>query len=170
MITLRYGDVLEQGADIVCQQVNCRGAMGTGLAKQVMPLLSKDDISAYIRACLKYRAALLGRVQFAKTRKGVIANCFAQDGYGHDKCYTDYSALKMCLEKVRTAAENTGCSCVAIPYKIGCGNAGGDWETVKQIIDSVFDRSNLEIMIVSKENEMAEEDRENISECTLEWA
>lgn len=29
------GDILKSKADIICQQVNCKGAMGAGLAKQI---------------------------------------------------------------------------------------------------------------------------------------
>jgi hypothetical protein len=38
----------------------------------------------------------------------------------------------------------------AIPYKIGCGLAGGDWEVVKGIIVEVFKPTELFVEIWRK--------------------
>ena len=97
------GDILSKNITghelIVCQQVNCKGVMGAGLAKQIrnqFPRLYEK----YRQKCLTTRNSkeLLGEVQFYFTygdQPGmdfVIANIFGQDGYGRDKCYTDYNA------------------------------------------------------------------------------
>lgn len=36
-----------------------------------------------------------------------------------------------------------GLTSVAIPYKLGCGLGGGDWDTVDGIIRSVFDGTDI---------------------------
>ena len=40
---------------------------------------------------------------------------------------------------------------VYIPYGIGCGLAGGDWETVEFIIKIIFKDSPVQCIIVNKE-------------------
>ena len=35
MVTYKYGDITESGADIICHQVNCMGAMNSGVAKAI---------------------------------------------------------------------------------------------------------------------------------------
>ena len=142
------GDILSKNITghelIVCQQVNCKGVMGAGLAKQIrnqFPRLYEK----YRQKCLTTRNSkeLLGEVQFYFTygdQPGmdfVIANIFGQDRYGRDKCYTDYNALRKGLKEVRKVATPLPArtlTTVRIPYGMGCGLAGGKWETVYQII------------------------------------
>lgn len=35
MIIYKDGDILTSTADVICHQVNCKGVMGAGLAKQI---------------------------------------------------------------------------------------------------------------------------------------
>ena len=35
MIIDKIGDILHTEADVICHQVNCKGVMGAGLAKQI---------------------------------------------------------------------------------------------------------------------------------------
>lgn len=154
MITERNGDILQSGADVICHQVNCRGVMGAGLAKQV-----KDQnpmvYAAYSDMCRQYGDNALGQVLYVpmdKTRflrieeQRFIANCFAQAGYSRYGRMTNYEALRTCLSAVRQFAQEYELT-VAIPYKMGCGLAGGDWETVRGIIEDVFRGYDGEVQI-----------------------
>ena len=143
------GDILSKNITghelIICQQVNCKGVMGAGLAKQIrgqFPLLYEK----YKRKCqtAKNTNELLGEVQFyfaygdQPGKNFVIANIFGQDGYGRDKCYTDYNAVRKGLKEVRKVATPLPArtlTTVRIPYGMGCGLAGGRWEMVCQIIN-----------------------------------
>lgn len=40
---------------------------------------------------------------------------------------------------------------VAFPYKIGCGNAGGDWDIVKKLLEQVFEGYEGEVQIWNHE-------------------
>ena len=73
-----------------------------------------------------------------------IANIFSQYDFGHDKNYTDYDSLREGLEEVKEFAMPNHLS-IAIPYKIGCGLAGGDWNIVYKIIEDVFDDYDVTI-------------------------
>ena len=73
-----------------------------------------------------------------------VANLFGQDGYGRDKRYTNYAALTAAL--FRAMKENPRAT-FRIPYGLGCGLAGGDWETVLDIIKEISDTWNVNVEI-----------------------
>lgn len=132
-------DIFESNADIILHQVNCKGVMGIGIARQIRDRFPQVYIQ-YKNMCDSFKGTgrssdLLGRADFVRLDNeniGWVGNLFAQDGYGHDKCYTDYHALRMCMRKVNQKFAGMN---VAIPYRIGCGLGGGDWEVVLNIIE-----------------------------------
>jgi hypothetical protein len=65
---------------------------------------------------------------------------YSQDGFGRDKQFTDYNALRECFQKVRHYA---GGRTVYIPYRIGCGLGGGNWEEVSAIIEQEIPEAYL---------------------------
>lgn len=145
-ITVYNGDILTSDADVIVQQVNCCGIMGAGLAKQIKERWPKV-FEEYKRQCelpnaQGYdRSHLLGKVQCSKVtdcitgRQIIIANIFGQNRYGTDKRYTDYKALTKGFIEI---ADGFNGKIIAIPEKIGCGLAGGDWKIVSHIIAGVF--------------------------------
>ena len=147
-------DIFESGADVICHQVNCQGVMGGGLAKQVREKYPRI-FEFYKNRCddARNKKSLLGVVQFASIGDGRhIANLFAQETFGYDdKCYTDYKALKTCLTTVRDAPAKK--DVIAIPYMIGCGLARGDWNVVYNIIQEVFEDSEIEVLICEYKGE-----------------
>ncbi|MEK4790360.1 macro domain-containing protein [Bacillus sp. FSL K6-2971] len=147
MIRVIEGNILDTTKDIVCHQVNCKGVMGAGLAKQIKskyPNVYKD----YKRLCddekIKSRKnGLLGATQFIDVSKSkTIANLFAQKNYGVKSRQTDYEAMELCLKSLKHVVSDDyskykDCS-IAIPYGIGCGLAGGDWEIVSRMIEDIL--------------------------------
>ncbi len=139
------GNILESRCDVILHQVNCRGVMGAGLAKQIRQKYP-GVFQAYYSRCKavansgRPSSSLLGEIQPVRVRPmwamlntdtQIIINLFAQDGYGTGRCFTDYDALQSCLRKVNAAF---GGGSVALPYKMSCGLAGGDWDTVLSLI------------------------------------
>lgn len=141
MIEERNGDVLESGADVICHQVNCMGVMGAGLARQIRERWP-HVYSTYQAKCRSVRQGHggLGDIQVVGCGSCSIANLFSQYGFGSGRCHTDYKALEKCLQSIREVAESMGYR-VALPYGIGCGLAGGDWDVVSGIIRRIFDNS-----------------------------
>lgn len=139
-------DIFESGADVILHQVNCQGAMNSGIAKQVrekFPVV----FNAYNTFCSikDNKSELLGTAQFIRVDEGgyagYIVNLFAQENFGYDgKCYTDYAALRKCLEDVNNYFDG---AVIAIPYRIGCARGGGDWNVVYQMIEEIFDNNNV---------------------------
>lgn len=65
-----------------------------------------------------------------------VVSMFAQDKYGYDgKQYTDLGAFIECLRRFKAnwyawveECDELRNTTVALPYKIGCGRGGADWE------------------------------------------
>lgn len=134
MITYKNGDILLSDCDALCHQVNSKGVMGAGLAKQIrtnFPGVYRE----YLLHCKRYSpSSLLGTIQVLQNPKRngqYIVNIFGQNDFGYDKTYTDYNALRSCFRYVNSLFKG---KTVAIPYKIGCGYGGGDWDIVLKII------------------------------------
>jgi O-acetyl-ADP-ribose deacetylase (regulator of RNase III) len=139
MIKTVAGNILDSTEDCICQQVNCHGVMGAGVAKAIAekwPLVK----SLYTWKCRQQfnLGELLGYVQSINIGDDrFVLNIFGQLDYGRDKYkrYTDYSALTKAFDTIRT--KYNGYS-LAFPYGFGCGLANGDWKIVSQMIDTYF--------------------------------
>lgn len=157
MVSEINGDIFAQihgGECVICHQTNIFGVMGAGIAAAIRgKLLTREQYGEYVRLCESEGCRLLGFVQYFRCDGGIIvANCFCQDEgrqTSYDYNITSYSDMKRCFIKVRDMAER-GNLPVYIPYKMGCGIAGGSWETVRSIIDSVFGRSSVHAIIVRR--------------------
>lgn len=130
------------GLQVIGHQTNCLGVMGAGIAKQIKTK-NPELFKAYVRYCKKYPDAhnILGTVQFHPTDNGeqTVANIFGEYSFcesvapyneGGKPRHTDYNALKEALNRLHTWLVLNDKTTVGIPYKLGCGLAGGDWDGV----------------------------------------
>jgi O-acetyl-ADP-ribose deacetylase (regulator of RNase III) len=147
MIKFINGNLLQATEDIICHQVNCRGVMGGGIAKQIK-YAYPHIFQEYLKICNDYKnntIELLGRVLISPYGNNkYVANMFSQEDFGCDKMYTDYEYLKKCLDYMCHISKEFNVS-IAIPYGIGCGLGGGDWTIVLSIISESFKNSNIVI-------------------------
>ena len=126
------GNILDCTEDIIVHQTNCMGVMGSGLAKQIKEKYPEVFKGYYYYCKNNLPAKFFGKCLICHANDGKhIANVFGQG------LQTDYKKLKSGLREVRNFAKKKNLS-VAIPYKIGCGLAGGDWEIVSKIIEKLF--------------------------------
>jgi O-acetyl-ADP-ribose deacetylase (regulator of RNase III) len=142
MIQVVSSNILEAKESIICQQVNCQGVMGSGLAKSIYtkwPNVKEE----YHKYCDTFQQdQLLGMVNIVGVSNSkIIVNIFGQFNYGRCKntIYTDYRALEKGFVIIKDELINIYNDTLAIPYKIGCGLANGDWDVVYKIINKVFD-------------------------------
>ena len=143
MVKIKDGDILEAEEDILIHQVNIDGIMGGGVARQLAdqyPGLENYYSEYCKRKDYDYKKLREEVCFYLAEDKKVIANIFSQD----KNFNTDYEALKMCLEKVRKNADINNLT-MALPFKIGCGIANGDWETVSEIINKAFKDDSINI-------------------------
>ena len=154
MIKERKGDLLRSDAAIIAHQVNCQGIMGAGVARQIRHrILTAEQYRAYQQLCRKNKEELLGSCSLMlRMDTGVtqyVAHLFAENiptGKGLD---TEYSALRQSLTSMMFLAAQEGVSQIAIPGYLGCGLAGGDWETVySRILIPLFSESCFTLTIL----------------------
>lgn len=135
MIKIVKGNLLNCKEDIIVHQVNCQGVFGGGLALQIANL-SPEVERQYIAYCDVFGfdyEKLKGQVLIAKDGNLNVANIFSQ----RPDFTTDYKAMKECFTTLRDLVKTTGLT-LAMPYKIGCGIANGDFDKVLDIILEVF--------------------------------
>ena len=123
--------------NIIVHQTNCQGVMGLGIALQIKNKYP-EVYNAYHHYCkTNLPSNLLGTSLICEANDGkYIANLFGQLNYG-EGLQTDYDRFKIALKEIHGFAKENNLS-VAIPYKIGCGLAHGDWNIVQDIINEVF--------------------------------
>ena len=146
MIINKNGDIFNGDENMICHQVNCLGIMGGGIASTIRKKFPQTYI--HYNAICKNRTPeeLLGKVLFYNENNRVIANCFGQASIGTSEVQTNYEKLEQCLKKVERDAWKRHLT-VAIPYKIGCGLAGGDWQIVEKMIKDIFENSPVVLTI-----------------------
>lgn len=144
-ITYVYGDILDSDAKAICHQVNCCGVMGAGLARQIASRFPEVK-SQYQKHCFgKHKPNLSGTVLAVPVSDGqYILNIFGQVYYGTDRRYTDYDALRTALSTIQEYFRG---HTIAIPFKMGCGLAGGDWSTVMSIIQETLTDCRVQIYV-----------------------
>lgn len=147
MLINETGDIINY--PIFCQQVNCKGVMGAGLAKYIRNKYP-EVYSEYRKVCSEGKA-ILGVDHYTYLNDRICVCMFAQDGYGRDKRYTDYQAFRTCLNGLELFLKSRKEKVIAFPYMIGCGLAGGDWYIVQGMLKDFSKKVKQDVIIVNKE-------------------
>lgn len=148
MIKIVTGDLMEANEDIIVHQVNCKGVMGSGVAKQIRATFPEVFKEYQGHAHSHDSDELLGTAQFvySSSKNKIIANVFGQDSFGASRRRTFESALIWGLIKVKEFAEDNNMS-IAMPYNIGCALGGGDWQVVYEGIEAVFSDFDRDVVL-----------------------
>ncbi len=125
-------DIVENLGGVLLHQVNCQRKAGAGIALQIHQRWPR-----WYNHYFNHRGflghALLTPVQLEPPV--LIGSLYAQDGYGRDRQYTDYTAFETALRSLVGALEGY---VVYAPYLIGCGNGGGKWPVIVEIFERVL--------------------------------
>lgn len=149
MITHKKGNLLSAKEKIIAHQVNCFGA-SAGLAAAIFRKwpTAESDYQQLVARCQP--KALLGMSQLTGEQhdrnRHIICNLFGQ--YEPGPAYNP-KKLEQALEQLGNCARLMHWS-VALPYKLSCGIAGGDWDEVLQIIERTMD--GVDCVIYQKED------------------
>lgn len=145
MITHRTGNLLEQ-PDLthIAHQCNLYHTFGAGLAKQIA---EKFPRALMADKATKYGdSAKLGTYSYSFGVPDII-NLYCQVGFGPEA--TDYKAMQKAMEDLESLLKLQKIpSKLGLPFYLGCGLAGGNWDTVLEIIRKVFKASPIECVIV----------------------
>lgn len=142
MITVT-NDITKLQSGIICHQVNCQNRIGAGVSKAICEKYPEVKRQYHIVAKkIKSPEERFGLIHKVPVSENVtVYNIFAQLNYGNanktKKCYTDEEKLTNAIIKI--CEENKG-TWVCIPEKIGCGLAGGNWDSV---LNKIKHLSNL---------------------------
>lgn len=150
------GSLLDSPLQFIGHQVNCRGAMGAGVARQIKQKYP-DVYKCYKTTCeFNNPDDLLGIGEFIRATHEYpfkyVINIYGQLGYGTGSKQTDYDAFNKAWRQViedmqHEFQKEDGCQLViGIPYKMGCGLAGGDWDIITEILEKIEKDLNVLFM------------------------
>lgn len=141
--------------DVVTHGCNCMCNMGAGIAPQMDKAFncSKFDLE---HTLYKGDIHKLGDIDYKHISIGikktiVVINSYTQYNYGrnHKDGTTnplDYEALTLCMRKINHLFKGKH---IGLP-KIGAGLAGGDWNKIKQIIQTELKDCDITVVIYNK--------------------
>jgi O-acetyl-ADP-ribose deacetylase (regulator of RNase III) len=142
MINTLHGNVLDTVDSVIVHCVNCRGVMGSGIAREIKERFP-EAYETY-RQTYENGVLHLGSVSYVyfpsdhNVQQKIIANAAGQDWYGAGKVHVDYDATRTCFlninEDMKFFRDEYGITTMNFPL-FGCGLAGGDWNIVSQIIE-----------------------------------
>jgi len=159
IVKIIKGDITESECKYLAHQCNCNTVKSHGLSKTIADKWPWADIYSK-RVAIGYRNATIkpsipGTIELITNQnsdeddKKMIICLFAQWAPGkcgdyaryYPKTYNDTKEnrlawFKECLAKI----DELNLDEIAMPYKIGCGLAGGNWKTYEQILESTKTR------------------------------
>ncbi len=156
MVRYVKGDLLDSNCDYICHQVNCRGRMGSGIAKQIREKFPKA-YEVYIERhedalrVLRSTDQMLGSsdIVWIPEHNKYVVNMYGQRGYGYNgKCYTSYKAFRFILQELKKDIP-TNCT-IGFPNGVGCGLGGGNWSKISSMIEEILGDSH-EVYIYERE-------------------
>jgi O-acetyl-ADP-ribose deacetylase (regulator of RNase III) len=135
----RKGDATCTDAPYLLHGCNCRGVMGSGIAKAIRDKfpLAYDTY----KAKEEKDGLILGEYSIYRKSTPSIVNLHTQKNFGNDGAvYADAIAIRSSVGSflIDEFSNSTypGCISIAIP-KIGCGLGGLDWKHVERIFQSI---------------------------------
>lgn len=151
IVKIIKGDITESNCKYLAHQCNCNTVKSHGLSKTIADKWPWADVYSK-RVSIGARNATIkpsipGTIELITNEddKKTIICLFAQWAPGkcgdyaryYPKTYNDTKEnrlawFKECLAKIDELNLNE----IAMPYKIGCGLAGGDWKTYEQILET----------------------------------
>lgn len=146
MITIKEGDLFRAPSGIICHQVNCKGNMGRGVAKTFKEKypFAFSQYKDLCKDCVPDE--LLGTVLMRYEIDNKWTCCmFAQDDWRGHGCNTDYAAFDECCDAIKREIKGLHLDDVIInmPYRIGAGLGGGNWNTIYSILEEQFKNYNV---------------------------
>lgn len=144
------GNILTSDCNVIIHQSNCMGGFGSGIAGQIRkeyPLVYEA-----FKADNRSPENKLGDYSSAFDKHYLFFNLYGQMYYGGKPgiVYTDYEAFEKGLNAVLSSFVpmfSVKYNKIGMPYKIGCGLAGGDWNIVYSIIEKCSIKHGVDIWL-----------------------
>ena len=156
MVHYVTGNLLDSDCQVICHQVNCQGAMNSGIAQAIRsrwPEVYYEYKEKYDRAkgaasqhkeiTITPAAYLLGSIQCVRvysqkeSKIKEVVNMFAQEKYGYNGAqYTSFDAFMNCLWGIKMAYAPG--ATIGFPDHIGCCRGGANWRIIRTMIEEVL--------------------------------
>lgn len=134
------GDILEIQSGIICHQANCMGVVGglAGALHRKYPLA----FTQYFLACSldPMMTETPGDIVLGVATMNPKLIIFHMLGQTKPGPNTDMGLVEHAFIKLRRAITTPSAQAlpIYIPYKMGCGLGGGDWNEYKKVIEKYF--------------------------------
>lgn len=157
MLKVVKGDLLKSNCTVIAHQANCYGDMSGGIAAQI----AKEYEALYLNEQQNNTPAGTKYGNYSGILQGnkMVINLYGQTHPGAAKNSIESMewmlALESSLDKLLTDLESgrdyyekvLGKIKVGLPYEIGCGIAGGDWQSYKSMLESVSLSHDIDIYL-----------------------
>lgn len=147
MLINENGDLLKSDCTVIMHQANCQKIMGAGIAKAISHKFpGAKDVDKENSLSPEER---FGTFTHYKAGNVTIVNLYGQLRYGRKGVFTNYKKLENAINSFFAYGleNNINLQKVGIPYKMGCGLAGGDWTIVKSLLERQSNKHNINIHI-----------------------
>ena len=139
-------NIFDADVDAILHGANIHNTFGSGIAlaiKNKYPLAYAVDCKTVANDINK-----LGTFSFAEVRPNYyVFNLYQQTLNGKYGRNLDYDAFYNALAAAKNKIEELNLKRIALPYLIGCDRAKGDWRIVSTMIDCIFEKSPVEVLI-----------------------
>ena len=134
------GLALMEEVDVIVHGCNCFNTMGAGIAKSI----KQHFPEAYKADCQTQRGnkKKLGTITFAQCGDVTVVNAYTQFDYSNRGTNADYNAIRKAFKLIK---EQFSGKRIGLPL-IGCGLAGGDWNTVEKIIQEELEGEEVTVV------------------------
>lgn len=166
------GDLLDfpEGINVIVHGANTMNKMRSGIAKQIAARYPQAVAAdhAYYCICKGLNESMMGTASVAEVEgKGRIYNLYQQSTtrstnpeksrhVDYEGFYNGLLFIRKNLE-VREVVKDT---VIGFPKNIACGLAGGDWNIIRAMIESVFGDINT-VIVERVENDNSSESGQN---------
>lgn len=147
-MVLRFGSCLDSDLEVLAHLTNSAGIVKGRVASAIFGKYP-EIVPFYKNACQNQTPPTC---QLLHTKDNLyVANLFGHGG--HDSGWKiDYTALENALQNLANMMTANHLESVAFPYGMGCGLAGGDWDTVLSLLKKTFEGKDILVEIWKPES------------------
>ena len=144
MLKIVNGDLLDSDCQYIAHQCNCYSRRGAGLASAIFKAFPWADVYSN-RSGRGNDASLFGSITIhgdQRVNRRYVINIYGQlkpgkPSPGRDSAASRLEAFSKALDQI---AELPELKSIGLPFGIGCGLAGGDWNEYESLLKDFAER------------------------------
>ena len=145
------GNLLDSKETYIAQQCNCCTSEGKGLS---LHLFKKFPYANSYKKRVRSDKSTHHKPGTIEVYKNII-NMYAQYYPSLGKYVSDSNQMRIqwfkeCLNQIKQI-DNIQNKTIAMPYKIGCGLAGGDWQIYEKMLEEFANSEKIHIVLYNFE-------------------